>query len=171
MKNVDWKLVLQFLLIVVVQVLVLNSICLWGYVTPLLYLMFVLTLPFQMPSWLVVSSGFLMGMCVDLFSGVMGVHAASLTFVAFIRPLVMQLIPHAAIEEHQRPILYDMHFPWFAGYTLVMALVHQFLVFFFDALSLACFGHLLVMTLLNALFTTFLILLVQCLFYNSSKRY
>ena len=171
MKNFEWKYIWQFLLIAAVQVLFLNNICLWGYITPLLYLLFVLTLPFQTPAWLVISSGFLMGMCVDLFSGVMGVHAASLTLVAFLRPLIMQLIPHSAIEEHMRPILYDMHFPWFVSYTFSMALIHQFLVYFFDVLSLSNFFHLLWMTLLNASLTTVLIIIVQILLYNSSKRY
>ena len=134
MNSSHWKYVLHFVLIMLVQVLFFNNICLWGYVVPMVYLMFVLCVPFQTPAWLVVASGFLMGMFMDLCSGVMGVHAASLTVVAFIRPLVMQMVPHTAIEEHMRPILYDMHFPWFASYTFLMAFIHQMLVYFFDSL-------------------------------------
>ena len=171
MNNFEWKYVWHFLLIFVIQALIVNNVSMWGYVTPMFYIMFVLSLPFQTPKWLVVFSGFLLGVCMDMFSGVAGMHAASLALIAFIRPLVMQLIPHSIIEEHMRPILQDMHFWWFSGYTFIMAFIHQFCLFFLDALSFGHFFHLIGMTLLNAFFTTLLIVLVQFLFYSSSKRY
>lgn len=171
MSSFNWKYIILFIALVLLQVLFFNSICLWGSVVPMVYIMFVLSLPFQTPAWLVVSTGFLMGFFIDMFSGVMGVHAASLTLVAFLRPAFMQLIPHTSIEEHMRPILQDMHFPWFASYTLLMAFVHQFCIYFFDSLSFVHFWHLLWMALINAFFTTLIIILIQMVFYNSSKRY
>ena len=171
-KNFEWRYVWQFFLLLLVQVLLMDKIALWGMLTPMLYLLYILTLPFRTPRWLVVLLGFVMGFCVDCFSGIMGVHAAATTFVAFLRPLVINLIPaKSTMEEHLRPILWDMHFGWFALYSLSMAFIHQFLLCFFDAFSLSGFFHLLWVSLLNALFTTVVIFIAQCLFYSASKRY
>ena len=171
-KNFVLKYVWQFLLLLAAQVLLMNRICLWGYLTPMLYVMFILTLPFQTPRWLVVLLGFAIGFGVDCFSGIMGVHAAATTLIAFMRPMIINLIPYnATLEEHQLPTLWDMHFGWFAGYTLLAAFIHQFMIFFLDSFSLVNFFHLILISVINSIFTTALILIVQCLFYNSSKRY
>lgn len=172
MKNkIEWKYVWQFFLFWALQVFLVNYVSIWGFLTPMLYLLFILSLPFQTPRWLVVLSGFLLGFGVDCFSGMMGVHAAATTLVAFARPLLMQLVPHAPIEEHMRPVLPDMHLGWYAGYAMLMSFIHQFFVFFLDAFSLANFGHLCWISLVNAFFTALVMVLVQCLFYSSSKRY
>ena len=121
---------------------------------------------------LVVLLGFAIGFGVDCFSGIMGVHAAATTLIAFMRPMIINLIPYnATLEEHQLPTLWDMHFGWFAGYTLLAAFIHQFMIFFLDSFSLANFFHLIWISLINSIFTTLLIMIVQGLFYNSSKRY
>lgn len=165
-------IVIQFILIVVLQVLLMDKISLWGYVTPMIYIMFILSLPFQTPKWLLVVLGFITGIIEDLFTGMTGIHAASTTLIAFLRPLVMKLITNkSTIEEHLRPILYDMHFPWYIVYSLILTFIHQFSIFFLDALSFVNFGRTLWIGAINTIFTVVLILLFQCLFYNESKRY
>lgn len=167
-----WKYVGQFVLLMLLQVLLLDKIALWGFLTPMLYILCILTLPFQTPRWLVVLLGFGVGLFEDCFTGIMGVHAAATTCIAFARPLIINLIPfNSTIEDHMRPILWDMHFGWFTAYSFIMCFIHQLLLFFFDAFSLAHCLHWIGASLLNSLFTVMLILVVQSLFYNSSKRY
>ena len=171
-KTFEWKYVWHFLLLLAAQVLLLDKICLWGYLTPMLYLLFVLTLPFQTPRWLVVLLGFAIGFGVDCFSGIMGVHAAATTLIAFMRPMIINLIPYnATLEEYQRPILWDMHLGWFLGYSLLSTFIHQIAFQFIEAFSLSNFFHIIWISIANSIFTTLCILVVQCLFYNNSKRY
>ncbi len=171
-KTFEWKYVWQFILLVAVQVLLLNRISLWGYLTPMLYIMFIMTLPFQTPRWIVVLSGFITGCCIDCFSGIYGVHAAATTLIAFLRPVIINMIPYSSnLEEHQLPTLWDMHIGWFAGYALLTSFLHQFMLFLLDSFSLANFLHLIWISFINSIFTTIILLTAQCLFYNSSKRY
>ena len=57
----------RFIVLVLFQVLVLNNIQFSGYVNPFMYVLFILLLPFETPRWLLLLSGFLLGLSVDIF--------------------------------------------------------------------------------------------------------
>ncbi|NLE63554.1 MAG: rod shape-determining protein MreD [Bacteroidales bacterium] len=164
--------ILIFLFLLFFQVLVADSIALWGIVTPMLYIMFILILPFQMPKWQVILLGFLMGFCIDIFTGVLGQHAAACVLIAFLRMPIISLVPtHIKFEEHMRPILWDMHFAWFIQYSLYLTLIHHIFFFFLDTMSFKNFFLVLGIALLNTVATVILIFIFQILFYKPSKRY
>lgn len=161
-----------FLFLLFFQVLVSNSISLWGIITPMVYIMFILTLPFQMPKWQVVSLGFIMGFSLDLFTGILGHHAAACVLIAFMRMPIIKLIPsHISFEEHLRPILWDMHFSWYVQYSFYLTLIHHVFYFFLDSMSFHNFFLVLGIAFLNSFASVLFILIFQILFYKASKRY
>jgi len=86
------------------QVVILNKICLWGMIAPMVYIVFIFSLPFDMPKWLVVLLGFCCGFVVDIFFGVLGFHALATLVMAFLRAGIIQLIPlRIEREEHLLP--------------------------------------------------------------------
>ena len=164
--------IISFLLLLFFQILITNSINLWGIVSPMIYILFILTLPFQMPKWQVVLIGFAMGMSVDLFTGVIGQHAAATVLIAFLRMPIITIIPtHIKFEEHLRPILWDMHFPWYFQYSVYLTLIHHIVFFFLDAMTFRNFFLVVGISVLNAVFTVFLIFLFQIVFFKPSSRY
>jgi rod shape-determining protein MreD len=164
--------ILIFLFLFFFQVLVADSIALWGFVTPMLYILFILFLPFQMPKWQVILLGFLMGFCIDIFTGVLGQHAAACVLIAFLRMPIISLIPtHIKAEEHSPPIIWEMHFAWFIQNSLYLTLIHHIFFFFLDTMSFKNFFLVLGIALLNTVATVILIFIFQILFYKPSKRY
>ena len=164
--------IVNFVLLLLFQVLIANSISLWGIITPMVYIMFILNLPFQMPKWQVVILGFLMGISVDIFTGVLGQHAAACVLIAFLRMPIITIIPtNIKFEDHLKPIFWDMHFPWFSQYVLYLTLIHHLLFFFLDTMSYKNFFLMLGIALGNTLASMLLIFLFQILFYKPSKRY
>ena len=73
---------LIFFLLVLVQGLVLNRIQLFHCATPLLYVYFIIIFPLNYPKWAMLVWGFLLGLCIDMFSNTPGLAAASTTFIA-----------------------------------------------------------------------------------------
>ncbi len=164
--------VLSFVFLLLFQILIVNNVSLWGMVIPMIYILFILILPFQMPRWLVVFLGFFMGFTVDIFTGILGLHAAALGLMAFLRMPIINIIPsHITFEEHLRPILWDMRFAWYFQYVLYLTLIHHIAYFYLEVMSLHNFMLILGITLLNVVFTVLLIFLFQIIFFKASKRY
>ena len=166
------KQVISFILLLGFQIVVLNKVCLWGVVTPMVYIVFIFSLPFDTPKWLVVLLGFLCGFTVDIFFGVLGFHALATLTVAFLRAGIIQLIPlHIEREEHLLPIFYDMKFIWYFQYAFYLILIHHFVYYFADMLSFQNFGKLMLIVLANTLCSLLCVFLIQILTYRPSKRY
>ena len=162
----------NFILFVVLQVFVLNKICLWECITPMVYILFILSLPFKMPQWAVISVGFLLGMIMDFFTGVIGYHALATLVIAFVRPVIIRVISYREErEEHLHPIFYDMRFIWYLQYVFWLTFIHHFVYFFVDVLSFHNFLRTIIVILSNTVCSLLCIFIIQILFYKSSKRY
>ncbi len=91
--------IFRFILLVLLQVLVLNNIQFMGYINPYLYILFILSLPYQTPKWFVLLLGFRLGLTIDVCSNTMGMHAFATVFVAFLRGGTIKLF--TSIEEYR----------------------------------------------------------------------
>jgi len=166
------KQLFGFVLLIGLQVVILNKICLWGVVTPMIYIVFIFSLPFDTPKWLVVLLGFLCGFFVDIFCPVLGFHALATLVIAFLRAGIIRLIPlRIEREEHLLPIFYDMRFIWYIQYVFWLTFIHHLLYYFADVLSFQNFDKLLLSVSANTLCSLLCIFLLQILAYRSSKRY
>lgn len=162
---------MQFVLLVLVQVLVLNNIQFSGYINPYLYILFILWLPVEAPKWLVMVLAFLIGFSVDLFSDTLGMHTSASIFLAFCRPGILRfLAPRDGYEANQIPNLQTMGLNWFVSYISIGTLLHHLFLFFVEVFrfteALSTIGR----TLASSIFTLLLILLTQLFFYNREVR-
>jgi cell shape-determining protein MreD len=163
---------LNFVFLLALQVFILNRVCLWGVITPMVYLIFIFMLPFDTPKWLVVLLGFLCGFFVDIFCGTLGFHALATLIIAFVRAGIIRLIPlRVEREEHLLPILYDMKFKWYIQYAFCLTFIHHLVYYFADVLSFHNFGKLILVVSANTLCSLLCIFLIQVLVYRPSKRY
>jgi rod shape-determining protein MreD len=85
MINSILRLGLIFILLILFQVLLFNNIQFSGYVNPYVYIMFILLLPVEIPSWLLLLLSFATGLIMDFFSGSPGMHTSATVFAGFIR--------------------------------------------------------------------------------------
>ncbi|HEY9550935.1 MAG TPA: rod shape-determining protein MreD, partial [Prevotella sp.] len=86
-----FRKLLLFVVLLLVQVLVLNRIHLFNCATPMLYVYFMLLFRRNYPRWGILLWGFCIGLCVDIFSNMPGVAAASMTFIGLIQPYLLAL--------------------------------------------------------------------------------
>ncbi len=172
MNNLYIKHIISFLLLFLFQILFMNKIALFGFITPMVYILFILSLPFDTPKWAMIVICFGSGLIMDFFTGVLGMHALSLMTLGLFRHLIIRSIPfRGEIEPHLRPILYDMKFVWYIQYIVILVLIHHFVYYVIDSMSFSHFFRLLGIVAANSLCTIICILLLQILFYKPSKRY
>jgi rod shape-determining protein MreD len=151
-----------FVLLLLLQVLLFNNIEFSGYVNPFVYIMFILLLPVEIPSWLLLILSFATGLIIDFFTGTPGMHCASTVLAGFLRPYVLRIIsPRDGYEPGTDPSMAIYGFRWFLIYASIIVLVHHIALFYLEVFRFADFFRTLVRVLLSSLFSITFILLLE----------
>lgn len=152
----------RFVLLVLFQVLILNNIQFSGFVNPFMYVLFILLLPFETPRWVLLLSGFLLGLSIDIFSNTLGLHASATLFMAFLRPYVLRVIsPRDGYETGTYPRVLYYGIVWFLNYTIILVFAHHLFLFYLEVFRLSEFFRTLVRVILSSSFSILIIVLSQ----------
>lgn len=120
----------------ILQVAVLNNLKVGGLLIPFVYPLFLLQFPKNTPRWALLVTGFLLGSLVDIYLHSYGSHAFSLTFIAYLRPFILDAIaPQDSSFESAEPSVYNLGFQRFVTYAGILLLIHHFVVFSIDELQ------------------------------------
>ncbi len=152
----------RFIILVLFQVLVLNNIQFSGFVNPFMYVLFILLLPFEIPRWVLLVSGFLLGLSVDVFSNTLGLHASATLFMAFLRPYVLRVIsPRDGYETGTYPRVFYYGIAWFINYAIILVFAHHLFLFYLEVFRLSEFFRTLLRVILSSSFSILIIVLSQ----------
>ncbi len=151
MINKTIKYTLQFILLVLIQVFVLNNINLFGYLNPYLYILFLIIYHFNNNQSETIFLGFLLGFSLDLISQSSGAHTIACLTIGFLRPyfaifsfrLKLSELPENLISKEARTLNK-------IGFSFLMIFVHHFILFFIIFLDLKS----IFLILKNTFFTT-----------------
>ena len=125
--NILLRNITRFIALVLIQVFIFNNIHLTGFgVIPIIYILYIILLPFETPKWLVMILAFLIGFSIDIFSDTLGLNAAASVLIAFIRPVILNyLAPRDGYEIGSFPRVYYLGINWFLKYASSLVLIHQ----------------------------------------------
>ncbi len=167
MNNKILSFSIYFVVLVLLQVLVLNRMELGRWVSPFIYPLFVLLLPFEVPRWLVLLLSFAIGLSVDVFSNTLGIHAAATVLVGYARYGITALLrPQADYQPTDLPTLGIMGFRWFATYAALCIVVHHLACFSLEFFSFHYIGDIFLKTIFSATLSMAMILLWEYFFYT-----
>lgn len=159
---------LSFVLLILVQIVLFNNIQFNGYINPYIYVLFILMLPVEIPSWLLLLLAFVTGLVMDIFMGTPGMHTAATVLAGFVRPYTLRLIsPRDGYEAGASPSMITYGFTWFLSYTIVIVLVHHTALFYLEVFRLNDFFRTFVRVILSSAFSTAFILLIE--YYRRGK--
>jgi rod shape-determining protein MreD len=168
------KFIVNFVVILFVQIFILNDIVIKSSITilgipafiPLIYPLVLLLLPLNTPHWLTMFIGFLVGITMDLFSNTPGVHASACVLLAYIRPYLLNLFFQQNIKElgDTVPTLFRMGFRSFLLYIFFALVVHHFSYYIIQIWSFKNTLIILYKTVLSTLLSIILIILSQLIF-------
>lgn len=83
---------LRFTLLVLVQTLVFNRLNFFGFINPLVYILFIYWYPIKENRTTFLITSFLLGFCVDIFSDTLAINAAATVTIAYFRPVLMRFV-------------------------------------------------------------------------------
>lgn len=152
---------LIFILLVLLQVLLFNNIQFSGFINPYVYIMFILLLPVEIPSWLLLILSFITGAVIDFFTGSPGMHSFATVLAGFARPAVLQIISAREAYETGSPSLNTYGLRSFLIYASIIVLIHHTTLFFLEVFRFTDFFRTLIRIILSSFFTLVFILLLE----------
>lgn len=153
-----------FLLLILLQLLLMDNIQFSGYINPYIYLLFIILLPFEIPTWLLLILSFTTGLILDLLNGTPGMHTSATLVAGFIRPYVLRVIaPREDYEQGMVPGIRSYGLRWFIIYVSVMVLFHHFTLFYVEVFRFELFFQTFARVILSSVFSIGFILIIQSL--------
>jgi len=163
---------MRFVLLILVQFYVLDKIHLHQMVTPYIYFLFILWMPFKLGRTLQMLLAFLLGYTLDSFRHSPGFHSAACVLVAYMRPFLINiLIPQEGADaNYEEPSAKSMggFFPYMI-YAGLLSLLHHSWLFFLEALEFGNFWYFIIKTLLSTIISLLLIFVAELLFSRKQK--
>ncbi|MFC6997356.1 hypothetical protein [Rufibacter roseus] len=161
----------QFVLLMSLQVLLMRNLVLWQTGFCFVYVGFILFLPIDIDKILLLVLGFISGITIDLFYDTAGVHAAATVLVAYLRPSMLKILtPRDGYEVTDTPALPSMGWRWYLTYSVVLLFAHHFTLFFLELNGFKLIGFTLAKIIASTLFTGTVLVILQMLFFEKRAR-
>jgi cell shape-determining protein MreD len=171
MLNEIIRNIIRFIVLIAVQVLIIKNIELGRFINPFIYVLFIIVLPFETPKWLLLISGFIIGITIDMFYDTAGMHAAACVFMAYIRPSVLKLFsPRDGYEFGTQPTIQYLGVPWFLSYSAILIVAHHLVLFYIEIFRFSEFFSTLFRVVISSIFTLLLVVISQYLFYRKKEQ-
>ena len=151
--------ILQFVLLVLIQVLVLDHIMFLGYINPYIYILLIIFLPVNTNRAYTLIFGFILGLCIDIFNDSGGVHAAASLSIAYLRPLILRL-SFGLSYDYKTINLSSADFTKQFSYLFLMVFIHHLFMFSLEYFSINYWIEILKNTLFSGIFSLITIFII-----------
>lgn len=162
--------VILFILYILVQVWFFRNLVLFDVAFCLMYVGFLLLLPIELGTLLLMVIGFATGLVIDTFYDSLGIHAAACVLIMYVRRKWLNLLtPQGGFDPGAVPDVYLQGLQWFSLYALPLIFIHHAVVFFIEAAGLGLFGFTVWKIFLSTLYSFLVIVLIQYIFYKKRR--
>jgi len=165
------KNISRFIILILLQVFVFNYVQWFGFLNPVVYLLFLILLPLNISKSGQYIIAFATGFIVDAFLRTYGIQAFACVLMVFLRPYIILILNgFKPLETGVIPSPGVKDFNWILVYTLLLVFVHQITVTTLEVFQWVQWWRIIWTSVANTLFTTFIILCVEYIFYSEKGR-
>ena len=159
MNNINY--LIHLLILSLLQIVIVDNIHLGSYFYLNIYILAIFLLPYKLKGVPLLLFGFLLGLLMDFADNTVGIHAAASTFVAYIRPRLLQLTSTREELEDAHGVQGLTDFRWFLKYSFMSTLLFNVVLIFAEAFT---FRDILI-TMIRIILSTFISMLLMLLYY------
>jgi rod shape-determining protein MreD len=166
------KNIIRFILFILVQVFILSHMPpLHRFVTPYLYYLFILWLPFSLSRMSLTFIGFVFGLTLDYFLKTPGLHAAACTLIAYVRPFVIGMLisQEGADKNYIAPSFVSMGWAPYGTYVLVLTVLHHSYLVLLEWMTFGNLMYFIGKVVASTAVSLLLVFLTEILFYRKQK--
>jgi len=165
------KYIILFVFVLVLQYIFLNSFIIYNYAFCLIYIAFILLIPYEIPSIILLLLGFLVGISVDIMSDMIGLNTAASVLTAFLRPFLLKRItPKGGYDLNFNFSIRKTGISWFLIYSTSLIFIHIFVLFLLDASDFSLILNVLLRTIFSTILTVFVLTIGVFLFQSSKTK-
>ncbi|PID68387.1 MAG: rod shape-determining protein MreD [Flavobacteriia bacterium] len=153
-------------LLPLLQALVFNHIYLFGFINPLVYILFIVIFPFDSSKTNLLILSFLLGFSIDLISNEGGIHTFALVFVAFFRLLILKIIKSETVFDDELISYRNLSTANLHLWIFTLIVLHHFIVFSLESFSFHLIGSVFIKTITTAVLTYIIVLFFLSVFFK-----
>ena len=140
-----------FVVLVLLQIFILDNISLSVFFHPMIYIAFIIMLPLDLKTLWVLLLSALMGLAIDMLTGMHGLNVIATTATGFMLPLMLRLaVGHATGADDSLPSLHRLAPKHLAWCIIVVTSLHSFIFFKLESLSLSHLPYTLLRLVISA---------------------
>ena len=154
----------RYVLFLLIQIIILNEIPpIHQFITPYIYFLFLLWLPFGTSRLTVTILGFLLGYSLDIFTNTPGLHAAACTLIGYVRPSILNLLlsQETSEELNREPSVGSMGWGPYFVYVIILTFLHHFYLVLLEWLQFGSFIYFIGKVVATSLMSVLLIFVVE----------
>ncbi len=127
------KLVFNLVLLLVLQLVLLDSISLGRWADPKIYVLSFIAFPVFFSKHLLLLVAFLIGLFMDIMMGTLGIHVSACLLTAYIRPHVLAFLrPKDGYNSMDIPSVKVHGISWYIAFLSWTLLPFHLFLFFFE---------------------------------------
>ncbi|WP_318345321.1 rod shape-determining protein MreD [Flagellimonas baculiformis] len=153
--------IFRFVLLVLAQVLIFNTLNFMDFINPMVYVIFFYWYPLKSNRALFMVVSFLLGFIIDIFSDTLALNAIASLTVAYARPVIMRFC-FGVNYEFQNFSFKNTTKIQRVTFLALLILIHHLLFFSLEILSIAHF-----LLTLKKVFATGIVTLILCTLFSS----
>lgn len=166
------KNMIRFALFILLQVFILHQVPpLHRFITPYLYFLFILWLPFNTRRGSLMLVSLLFGLTLDYFLSTPGLHAAPCVLIAYVRPFIINMLmqQEGTEQNYASPSPTSMGWAPYLTYVFVLTLLHHSYLVFLEWMQFGNFWYFLGKVAATTAVSLLLIIITELLFYRKEK--
>jgi hypothetical protein len=149
------------------QFFLFNQLTLFRVAVPFVFLLFLFTLPFTLPTPALYLIAFMTGLVMDLFgeTETVGLHAFSCLLAISLRGTVAELVTSSSYRGRAEISFRNQPLIWYVSILAPLILVHHLFYFFLEAFTFSGFFFTLLKVIASGLYTFAFCFIFSYLFY------
>lgn len=158
----------KLLLLMLLQVFVLNQMHLFGYITPMLYLIFIYNYPTTQNRSVLLSISFAFGIILDILTDSLAFNTLALLIVSYFRPSILGFIFGIAAEQKSFKFN-DTQLIQRMSYLGIIVLIHHSVFFISEGMSISN-GMLIAKKIITTSLVSFILMLLLLSLFSKQKK-
>ncbi len=127
---------LLFIILVILQAVIFNNICIFNVATPFVFIYFICRVPMSLPSNWLLTLSFLLGLSVDVFCDTQGMNALACTILGALRnPIFKLYVPREEDYAATTPSIKTLGTGTYIKYIFTLTLIFCILISLIQSLT------------------------------------